>query len=190
MTDKMGLLELEVVHQQPDLLDKERKAVLEGLAGRVPRPPEIDGEHREVAREHVDVLGPGVVVQVETVQPSAYQIVVTAMGTVIPDREIVLKPRVSGEIVEIHPEFTEGGILKKGMKVLQIDPKDYELNLAQKQSAVTDAEYALKLELGHQEVAKREWELLNGTNPAQDMEKELALRKPHLDLQSHVPRGP
>jgi RND family efflux transporter MFP subunit len=124
---------------------------------------------------------PTPVVQVETVQPSAYQIVVTAMGTVIPDREIVLKPRVSGEIVEIHPEFTEGGILKKGIKVLQIDPKDYELNLEQKQSAVTDAEYALKLELGHQEVAKREWELLNGNNPAQDMEKELALRKPHLD---------
>ena len=121
------------------------------------------------------------VVQVETVQPSGYQIVVTAMGTVIPDREIVLKPRVSGEIVEIHPEFTEGGIFKKGMKVLQIDPKDYELNLEQKQSAVTHAEYALKLELGHQEVAKREWELLNGNNPAQDMEKELALRKPHLD---------
>jgi len=124
---------------------------------------------------------PTPVVQVETVQPSGYQIVVTAMGTVIPDREIVLKPRVSGEIVEIHPEFTEGGILKKGMKVLQIDPKDYELNLAQKQSAVTDAEYSLKLELGHQEVAKREWELLNGINPVQDMEKELALRKPHLD---------
>jgi RND family efflux transporter MFP subunit len=120
-------------------------------------------------------------VQVQTVQPSGYQIVVTAMGTVIPDREIVLKPRVSGEIVEIHPEFTEGGILKKGVKVLQIDPKDYELNLAQKKSAVTDAEYALKLELGHQEVARREWELLNGGNPARDMERELALRKPHLD---------
>jgi len=124
---------------------------------------------------------PTPVVQVETVQPSGYQIVVTAMGTVIPDREIVLKPRVSGEIVEIHPEFTEGGIFKKGMKVLQIDPKDYELNLAQKQSAVTDTEYSLKLEMGHQEVAKREWELLTGNNPAQDMEKELALRKPHLD---------
>ncbi|MBW2405898.1 MAG: efflux RND transporter periplasmic adaptor subunit, partial [Deltaproteobacteria bacterium] len=45
------------------------------------------------------------------------------------------------------------------MKILQIDPKDYELALARKQSAVTDAEYALKLELGHQTVAKREWDL-------------------------------
>lgn len=120
-------------------------------------------------------------VQVETVRPSEYQVVVKAMGTVIPDREVVLKSRVSGEVVDIDPEFTEGGFLRKDMKLLQIDPLDYELALARQQSAVADAEYALKLELGHQAVAKREWELLSGTQPVQDMEKELALRKPHLD---------
>jgi RND family efflux transporter MFP subunit len=113
-------------------------------------------------------------------KPSGYQIIVTAMGTVIPAREVVLKSRVSGEIVKIHPEFTEGGFLKKDTEIIQIDPQDYELALARKRSAVTDAEYALKLELGHQQVAKREWELLNQGKPAQDMEKELALRQPHL----------
>ncbi|MGD9082817.1 MAG: HlyD family efflux transporter periplasmic adaptor subunit, partial [Desulfobacterales bacterium] len=120
-------------------------------------------------------------VQVQTVQASEYQIEVKAMGTVIPDREVVLKSRVSGEVVDIHPEFTEGGFLRKNMKLLQIDPLDYELALARQQSAVADAEYALKLELGHQAVAKREWELLSGTQPVEEMEKELALRKPHLD---------
>ena len=120
-------------------------------------------------------------VQIQKVKPSSYQIIVTAMGTVIPAREVVLKSRVSGEIVEIHPEFTEGGFLKKDMRILQIDPQDYELALARKRSTVTDAEYALKLELGHQTVAKREWELLNQGKPAQDMEKELALRQPHLN---------
>lgn len=119
-------------------------------------------------------------VLIQTVKPSSYQIIVTAMGTVIPDREVVLKSRVSGEIVEIHPEFTEGGFLKKDMRIIQIDPQDYELALARKRSTVTDAEYALKLELGHQAVAKREWGLLNLGKPAQDMEKELALRQPHL----------
>ncbi|MBW2604757.1 MAG: efflux RND transporter periplasmic adaptor subunit [Deltaproteobacteria bacterium] len=119
-------------------------------------------------------------VQVQTVKPSGYQIIVTAMGTVIPAREVTLKSRVSGEIVEINPEFTEGGFLKKDMRIIQIDPQDYELALARKRSAVTDAEYALKLELGHQAVAKREWDLLNQGKPAQDMEKELALRQPHL----------
>lgn len=121
------------------------------------------------------------VVRVKTLQPSSYQVIISAMGAVIPAREMVLKPRVSGEIVEIHPEFTEGGLLKKDLQVLQIDPEDYQLNLSQKQSAVTDAEYALKLELGHQTVAKREWELLNGTKPQQEEELELALRRPHLD---------
>jgi RND family efflux transporter MFP subunit len=120
-------------------------------------------------------------VQVEIVRPSEYQIVVRAMGIVIPDREVVLKSRVAGEVVDIDPEFTEGGFLRKNMKLLQIDPLDYELALERQQSAVADAEYALKLELGHQAVAKREWELLSGDQPVQDMEKELALRKPHLD---------
>ena len=124
-------------------------------------------------------LSPTVLIQ--TVKPSSYQIIVTAMGTVIPAREVVLKSRVSGEIVEIHPEFTEGGFLKKDMKIIHIDPQDYELALARKRSVVTNAEYALKLELGHQAVAKREWELLNQGKPAQDMEKELALRRPHLN---------
>jgi RND family efflux transporter MFP subunit len=124
-------------------------------------------------------LSPTVLIQ--TVKPSSYQIIVTAMGTVIPAREVVLKSRVSGEIVEIHPEFTEGGFLKKDMRIIQIDPQDYELALARKRSTVTNAEYALKLELGHQAVAKREWELLNQGKAALDMEKELALRQPHLN---------
>ena len=121
------------------------------------------------------------VVRIETVQPSSYQVTIPAMGSVVPDREIVLKSQVSGEIIEVHPEFTEGGLFKKDMKMLQIDPEDYQLNLSQKKRAVADAEYALKLEMGHQTVAKREWELLNGTGPAKEMEMELALRKPHLD---------
>lgn len=120
-------------------------------------------------------------VQVQSLQPSDYQITVATMGTVVPAHEVVLKSRVSGEILEIHPEFTEGGFLTKNTRILQIDPADYQLALTNKRSSVADAQYALKLELGHQAVAKREWELLNETKPAQDTEKELALRKPHLE---------
>ncbi len=120
-------------------------------------------------------------VQVQSLQPSDYQTTVTTMGTVVPAQEVVLKSRVSGEIIEIHPEFTEGGYIIKNNRLLQIDPEDYRLALTDKQGAVANARYALKLELGHQAVAKREWELLNESKPAQEMEKELALRKPHLE---------
>ena len=109
------------------------------------------------------------------------KVIVRAMGTVIPAQQIQLKTRVSGEIISTHPEFNEGGILKKGTVLLQIDPQDYQLALKQKQSQVVNKQYELKLELGQQDVAKREWELLNGRQPAEPLDAELALRKPHLE---------
>lgn len=120
-------------------------------------------------------------VQTETVHRSTERVIITAMGTVIPALKILLKSQVAGELVATHSEFTEGGFLKKGVKILQIDPEDYKLAIAQKQSNVANASYGLKIELGHQDVAKREWELLKGDKPAKDLDFELALRKPHLE---------
>jgi RND family efflux transporter MFP subunit len=71
--------------------------------------------------------------------------------------------------------------LQKNSPVLRIDPKDYELALQQKQRSLSDAEYAYKLELGRQDVARREWNLLYGENKTGQVESELALRKPHLE---------
>ena len=120
-------------------------------------------------------------VQVQSIQRTHERAIVRVMGTVVPALEMVLKSRVSGEIVSMHPEFVEGGYLEKGTKVLQLDPQDYELAVERKQSQVANAQYALKLELGHQEVAQREWELLKGDGPAKAQDLELALRKPHLE---------
>lgn len=121
-------------------------------------------------------------VVVEAVYPETRRVIVPAMGTVVPARELTLKPQVAGKVISIAPEFTEGGLLKAGQPVLEIEPDDYRLAVARKQSAVIDATYALKIEMGHQEVARREWDLLrdgSGRDAAED--PELALRKPHLD---------
>lgn len=120
-------------------------------------------------------------VEVMRAQPKDETIVIHAAGTVIPARELTLKSRVGGEIVAIHPEFVEGGIVQRGDLLLQIDDQDYKLLLAQKKSAVVDARYALKLELGKQDVAQREWALLNNDTAADPADAELALRKPHLE---------
>ena len=121
------------------------------------------------------------VVQVIELFPGDHPAVINAMGTIIPALRVELKSRVSGEIVEIHPDFMEGGFLKAGTKILQIDPVDYELDLIQKEKALADAIYEYKLELGRQEVARREWELLGLEKDASPREIELALRKPHLE---------
>jgi RND family efflux transporter MFP subunit len=120
-------------------------------------------------------------VTVQKIFPKTQRVTIKAMGTVVPAKELTLKSRVSGEIVQVHPEFTEGGILRKGEQILQIDETDYKLIKAQKQSAVVDANFAYKIELGRQDVAQREWKLLNGNNPAPETDAELALRKPHLE---------
>ncbi|MBC2695087.1 MAG: efflux RND transporter periplasmic adaptor subunit [Desulfobacteraceae bacterium] len=121
------------------------------------------------------------VVLVKPLFPANHIVMLNAMGTVVPAREVELKPRVTGEVIDISPEFIEGGLLKAGTLVLQIDPEDYKLTLIQKEKALADANYFLKLELGRQKVAKREWELLNGDKDAKNREVELALRKPHLE---------
>ena len=120
-------------------------------------------------------------VQVKEVHPGPHKIIVPVMGSVVPAHQMTLKSRVSGEITWIHPEFIEGGLFEAEREILRIDQADYKLDIVQKESQVAEARYSLKLELGHQDVAKREWELLNDGKDAKELDDELALRKPHLE---------
>jgi RND family efflux transporter MFP subunit len=120
-------------------------------------------------------------VRTSVLQPENYTFSIPAMGTVIPSRETGLEVPVSGEVIYVHSEFTEGGMFAQGTKILQVDPKDYELAVQQKRKALADAEYALKLEQGHQDVARQEWSLLYGDKAVSKGESDLALRKPHLE---------
>ena len=120
-------------------------------------------------------------VETQPLQSVAHRVVVAAMGEVVPARTVVLESRVSGQVVAINPEFAEGGFLKKGDSVIRLDDADYRLALAQSKSDLAKAEFELKLELGRQQVAQREWQLLGSTRKGKESESDLALRKPHLD---------
>ncbi len=120
-------------------------------------------------------------VTVVPLQPRSEVIRIAAMGTVVPAKEIALKAPVGGEIISIHDQFTPGGHLRENATILQIDPMDYELALRQKERALAEAEFSLKLEQGRQDVARQEWELLKGGSIEPEGESELALRRPHLE---------
>jgi RND family efflux transporter MFP subunit len=120
-------------------------------------------------------------VQVRALYPASQAVSVQAMGTVVPAREMTLEARVSGEITSVHPDFIEGGLLQKGRLILEIDDADYRFALARAENAVVDARYALALEMGRQDVARREWHLLNGPGGGGGEDGALALRKPHLE---------
>lgn len=120
-------------------------------------------------------------VQVTRVDPGIHRVVVAAMGTVIPAREIILESRVSGEIVAMHPEFTVGGFLTKGSEVLRIDPEDYELAVTLAQAKIKDSESILKVVEEEAAASEDEWRLLNQENPESRQIPALVAKKPQLE---------
>jgi len=117
-------------------------------------------------------------VEVVPVRYSSQPVVIQAMGTVSPAREIDLKPRVNGEIVAISENLVPGGLFQTGQTLLKIDPTDYELAVRQLASEVVQAESELEVEQGNQSIAKNEYELLGQVVREEDLD--LILRKPQL----------
>lgn len=119
-------------------------------------------------------------VSVRTVERRSHVVTVRAMGTVVPERSVSLSARVSGEVVEVSPDFQPGGRFEAGQQVLRIDPTDYRLAVARAEADLAKAEADLSVELGQQSVARREYELLKEDIKPEDAE--LVLRKPQLAM--------
>jgi len=120
------------------------------------------------------------IVTVRELALTSQQVVVPVMGSVVPAAEVDLRSRVGGEVLWIHPEFVEGGIVKKGQVLVRIDPTEYELAIIGKKAVLEGAILDLKTEEGRQSIAKSEWEILGLEEKATEMDRELALRKPQL----------
>lgn len=119
-----------------------------------------------------------VLVEIMPIRHETKRVTIRAMGTVIACQTIQLAPRVSGDIVQVSREFLPGGRFAAGDLILRIDPRDYQFVVRQKAYDVAQADRDLKLELGQQSVAKREYELLKDAVEKED--QELVLRKPQL----------
>ena len=117
-------------------------------------------------------------VDVTTVNRGTYSPNIVATGTVQPSRDIMLSPRVSGEIIDMSDAFVPGGYAKKGEVLLQIDPSDYRNTLEQRKSDLEQQRANLDMEMGRQEVAQQELDLI-GDTLMQDTS--LVLRKPQLN---------
>ncbi|MBD3407384.1 MAG: biotin/lipoyl-binding protein, partial [Candidatus Lokiarchaeota archaeon] len=118
-------------------------------------------------------------VDVKEVRQGAYQPIIVATGTVQPAKEIILRPRVGGMIVQLSSSFTPGGYVKKGQKLLQIEPADYRNELKLRNSELEQAQADLNIEMGRQDVAEKDYQLLDKN--LTDENKDLVLRKPQLN---------
>lgn len=87
-------------------------------------------------------------VAVARVEKKTVPIEATAVGTVKVVSTVTIRPRVGGEITEVH--FKEGDYVKKGQKLFTIDPRPYqaavnqaEANLAKDRAVLRGAELDL-----------------------------------------------
>ena len=100
------------------------------------------------------------------------------LGVVEPARDIVLSPRVSGQIISIDRSFVPGGLVTGGQELLRIDPADFERVLAVRRSELKQVEAELAIEQGRQQVARREFELLGEEIAPEN--RALVLREPQI----------
>ncbi len=107
------------------------------------------------------------------------QTTICAQGIVRAAHAVAIQSRLSGEVTEISEELMPGGILRKGEMIATLDPADYELAVRQREADRGRAKSDLDIELGRQDVARREYELLGETVEVAD--RGLVLRKPQLD---------
>lgn len=122
----------------------------------------------------------GTLVEVMRAEPADQRVVVEAMGTVVPARELDVFPEVGGKIIELNPDLVPGGRLLAGDVIARIDPRDYETAVEQAKAQLEDARLYLELEQGRQIVARREWSALYPSTQGSEASSDLALRKPHL----------
>lgn len=118
-------------------------------------------------------------VEVTTVERDHFTPSIRAVGTVQPSQDIVLSPRVGGEIVEMSDNFTPGGFVEKGDLLLQIDPADFENILQQRKSDLQQAQTELEIEMGRQNVARQDYEILDESLTNEN--RSLVLREPQLN---------
>jgi len=77
------------------------------------------------------------------IQPQDVRIPVFTQGTVKPRTSINLSAEVTGRIVEVSPEFSNGSFFKKDDVLLRINPSDYQLAITKAEALVASAKQQL-----------------------------------------------
>lgn len=126
-----------------------------------------------------------ILVDVEESEVGRYNPSIQAIGTVVPTKDIILSPRVSGQIISLSPAYNPGGYVSEGDTLLKIDPKDYEYTLQQRVGELEQARADLAIEMGLQDAAREEYSIygnnrIYGDSLTQE-QRFLFLREPQLN---------
>jgi len=114
-------------------------------------------------------------VSVIKVEPQTITLSVHSQGIVTPRNEIDLVPEVAGKVIYLHADFVAGGFFKRDELLVTIDPRDYDVAIAEVQAQIAEAKRLVAMEEAQADQAHNEWQALADGEPSA-----LAMREPQL----------
>jgi RND family efflux transporter MFP subunit len=109
----------------------------------------------DVKKVDREILPP--LVRVETAKSEDLRLDVSSQGSVLPRTETNLVSELAARIVEVSPDFADGGFFAAGEILVRLDARDFELALARANAQVEQAKVRLAREQAEAEVARKEW---------------------------------
>ncbi len=86
----------------------------------------------------------GRLVEVFAARAEKVQMVIEAYGTVTPREELLLVAEVRGQIFATDPSFEEGNSVTRGTRLIQIDPRNYDLEVQRRKVQIKQAQAEIK----------------------------------------------
>lgn len=117
---------------------------------------------------------------VDTVQVErgTYSPRLVVLGTVRAAQDIMLSPRVGGQVMQVSPAMVPGGMVRAGDLLLRLDSADFENALSISRSELAQAEASREIEQARQGLAAKELRLLEGT--IDESNRALVMREPQI----------
>ena len=100
---------------------------------------------------------PAISVETMTIEPREYQVMISSFGRIEPRTQGHLVAQVSGQIIEVSPNFRDGGFFDQGEVLVKIDPRDYliQVDIAAAELANAKVNYAEQQVLADQAINDR-----------------------------------
>ena len=135
---------------------------------------------RETATKRAPML-----VETVTVTKGDYKPQISVLGRVEASKEVILRPRVEGEVIEISENFEPGAMVKAGELLAKLDPADFENSLTTRLSELQQAEADLILEEAQGQARRRGYKMID--KELGDEQLALVFRQPQLQtIQARV----
>lgn len=95
---------------------------------------------------------------VEDVRAETVTLSVKTQGEIRPKTEIDLIPQVSGRIISVSNNFSEGAAFNTNATLIKIDEADYQLAVRSAEARLAQAKVKVEQELANAQIKKKQWE--------------------------------